>query len=482
MTYQLDPESFLHLFRTDRHPYVYDRRTNMILRINETGSIEDVDMAVLLESLDNLYSDLFGKPLGIPKRPTIRYPLDELQIIERIENHMEELVLGVTEACNFRCNYCVYSGKYRGERIHSSRRMSVETAKKGIDFFYRHSDGVRDPVHIQFYGGEPLLEFDLIKGCIEYAKKLFDRKPIMFGMTTNGLLLSPEKYDFLARNNALLMVSLDGPEDIHNRNRRHKNGDGTHTELMENLGGLKAYANDYYSTSVNFLPVISDPLDLPVILDFYQNNDLVGGHLVVPNFVYPFDTSFPTRSLGEEEEEVFGKVWADLINHHCSSIIHSNEFNKFAQSFFDRGLRRLHDRDLSTTVEEVPSSGICIPGKRKLFMQTDVGFYICEKTGDGFKIGDVETGIDYRKVVSFIDDYSKLSQTDCPECWVIRICPACYVSAKKGSGMSLSRRRENCRNIRIDMHNSLIMYTRIMEENPNALKYYFGEESNICSL
>ena len=86
-----------------------------------------------------------------------------------LERKINKITLQVTQSCNFRCKYCIYSeNANRSQRTHSSKHMSWETAKKAIDFLYEHSVD-SEKIYIGFYGGEPLLEFELIKQCIEYV-------------------------------------------------------------------------------------------------------------------------------------------------------------------------------------------------------------------------------------------------------------------------------------------------------------------------
>lgn len=80
----------------------------------------------------------------------------------------------VTQNCNLRCQYCVYSGSYIN-RVHNNKRMSVEVAKQAIDFLVKHSENSKE-ISIGFYGGEPLLEVPLIREVVDYAEGVFSGK------------------------------------------------------------------------------------------------------------------------------------------------------------------------------------------------------------------------------------------------------------------------------------------------------------------
>lgn len=107
------------------------------------------------------------------------------------------LVLQVTQKCNLRCSYCVYSGDYKN-RNHSQKEMSWETAKEAVDYLYGHSMSSED-IYISFYGGEPLLMFRLIKEVVEYVKREYCQRTVHFNLTTNGTLFTPEIVQYLLK-------------------------------------------------------------------------------------------------------------------------------------------------------------------------------------------------------------------------------------------------------------------------------------------
>lgn len=156
------------------------------------------------------------------------------EIIEHyIKTRIQQLTLQVTQQCNLRCDYCAYSGIYDRNRIHSKLRMSFETAKKAIDFFLERSVERLD-IFVSFYGGEPLLEFELIKQCVEYINNQAEGKRINYIMITNGTLLSDKVVDYLVENNFALSVSLDGSKE-HDVNRKFVNGEGSFDTIINNI-------------------------------------------------------------------------------------------------------------------------------------------------------------------------------------------------------------------------------------------------------
>ena len=233
-------------FRTYKHPYLYDRHTNSLVVLNEEEfqELRNVEIGKLPweeSTIVKKYQD-FGMLQEIVVEK-IEHPCT--QIVEHYLNtRLNQLTLQVTQQCNLRCAYCAYSGIYEGNRTHSCLRMDWDTAKKAIDFFLSRTPETSRVV-IGFYGGEPLLEFELIKKCVEYAKSQVEGKEIRFNMTTNGTLLSDEVVDFLVENDVMLSISLDGSEEEHDANRKFVNGKGSFSTIIKNIMRIKDRYPEY---------------------------------------------------------------------------------------------------------------------------------------------------------------------------------------------------------------------------------------------
>ena len=152
-----------------------------------------------------------------------------------MERKLSKITLQVTQNCNFRCKYCIYSeDTNKKQRSHSQESMSWDTAKEAVDFLLMHSIDSKD-INIGFYGGEPLLAFDLIKDVVAYAEKVFKGKKLTYNMTSNATLLDEEKIDFLIEHDISLMISLDGPKKINDLNRVYPDGSGTYDTIMKKI-------------------------------------------------------------------------------------------------------------------------------------------------------------------------------------------------------------------------------------------------------
>jgi sulfatase maturation enzyme AslB (radical SAM superfamily) len=199
--------------------------------------------------------------LFLNDRPEISMPLDKAAIRDAIDSERGQLLLNVTDRCNFRCDYCPYTRQATPWRPHGERDMSWETARAAIDDFLAHCRFVNEepdpqpasgsgsppaiamPSAISFYGGEPLLNFRLIRKCVEYAReKKRKGQRLCFSVATNGYLLKGEVAKFLATHGFFVRVSLDGPASVHDQHRRTAAGLPTWSTVVENV---KAFYRDY---------------------------------------------------------------------------------------------------------------------------------------------------------------------------------------------------------------------------------------------
>jgi uncharacterized protein len=112
-----------------------------------------------------------------------------------LERKLTMVTFQLTQRCNLRCDYCIYSENSDYNRSHADNKMSFKTAKKIVDFYYTHTID-SEKVAFAFYGGEPTIEFDLIRKIVSYVNRLFEGKEILYRMTTNATLFTDEMIEF----------------------------------------------------------------------------------------------------------------------------------------------------------------------------------------------------------------------------------------------------------------------------------------------
>ena len=160
---------------------------------------------------------------------------------------VKALCLLVAHDCNMTCEYCFAGeGKYSG----ASSLMSLETGKRAMDFLIEHS-GDRRNLEVDFFGGEPLLNFEVVKQLTMYGRELekkYPNKEFRFTLTTNGVLLDEEVMEFANREMSNVVLSLDGRKEVNDRLRVRAGGQGTYDSILpkfKKMAELRKQENYY---------------------------------------------------------------------------------------------------------------------------------------------------------------------------------------------------------------------------------------------
>ena len=181
---------------------------------------------------------------------------------------IKALCLHVAHTCNLNCEYCFASqGKYHGERA----LMSFEVGKRAIDFLIENS-GTRHNLEVDFFGGEPLMNFDVVKKIVEYARSVEKKfnKNFRFTLTTNGVALNDEVIEFANREMHNVVLSLDGRREVHDNLRKTITGKGSYDiivpkfqEFVKRRGGKNYYMRGTFThNNVDFTNDIFHMADL----------------------------------------------------------------------------------------------------------------------------------------------------------------------------------------------------------------------------
>ncbi len=181
---------------------------------------------------------------------------------------VKALCIHIAHTCNLNCAYCFASqGKYQGERA----IMSYEVGKRALDFLIENS-GTRRNLEVDFFGGEPLMNFDVVKQLVAYARSVEKEhnKNFRFTLTTNGVLIDDDVIEFANKEMSNVVLSLDGRKEIHDRYRVDYAGNGSwdrivpkFQKLVEARGGKNYYMRGTFThANPDFLNDIQQMLDL----------------------------------------------------------------------------------------------------------------------------------------------------------------------------------------------------------------------------
>lgn len=207
-------------------------------------------------------------------------PLDACITGNAIQNaliNLSQIIFETTTLCNLRCEYCCYS---EGYDTFDSRRgvlgnLKFETAKIIIDYlvvlFQREakSDAPKEPFAISFYGGEPLMNFDVVRQIVEYAECVeFRNRSLFFTMTTNAMLLSKHA-DFLSHHNFKMLISLDGNKE-HDSYRKTPNGFPSFDIVLKNLMDVESRFPKWFAT-FRYNAVFTNISDVRNIVEWFKS-------------------------------------------------------------------------------------------------------------------------------------------------------------------------------------------------------------------
>lgn len=489
-------------FRSKHHCYVYDRFSNEILRVEPVVfDVLDDSFELHKKQIVEKYAAKYSKrsilqALGSiveiqqTKKALLNFRIPRFSIsqqgheldhlTQKLNNHLTQLTLNVTEDCNLRCEYCVYSGNYINRRQHNkSNDITLSLAKKAVDFFCAHSRKSKER-YISLYGGEPFLRFGFVKEIIEYGKQMDPN--INFAITSNGTLLNKEIVRFLDNNNVALTVSIDGPKELHDTYRVYPNRKGTFDSIIGKIKMIKETFPEFYSTKLKVNSVI-----VPYDGDIEEINRFFNH----PLFSFTKNPQKYALGLVNPQENLFmakhdynnyvRKYYAVMFKQFLNSHIQSGDLSDItlAKALLVKQIKMLYFRSnqrLSKYSFYWPN-GICIPGMRSLFVSATGKFYPCEKLYDydEMVIGDIKSGFDVGRIAKLIDEYCDSTIRDCEKCWAYRLCGECFLTIREKNSWDTKKRKDFCVGQKSVWKCILTVYVSILEKNSDAFNYFVDE-------
>ena len=504
-----------------RKPYLYDAATGRILEIDDviysiidnygvfsheeilqnSAPSEVEKVSVALRELDE-----FQKASGLPDhRPTELSPIKGV-FFEGKSYSLDEfwrktaslLLLGITEKCNLRCEYCCYGGGIAGQRFHSDRSMSFDTARKAIIEYLGDEQLGQGVYPITFYGGEPLLEFDLLQRIVYFAEDLASKqgKTVNFAITTNGTLLDVKTLDFLVKHEFFIMVSLDGPRLSHDRYRVFPDKSGSFDVVDANLRRFtERYPTyDKRGVSVTLVPPILWDETSEYIETIYPHypytrvslastgNESRFGSAPVPTTQYgchsvsgcgsPDLPSESCRFYTEADRMQLSAMWNACIESvKEGGIIGAKEKMPFAMLLFEPQIDTFYHR----TVREPPLPWKvfvpCFPGFTRRFCDAEGNYRVCERVDDSemYRLGNVHVGLDTKKLHRVMEMRRHFG--DCGNCIALKTCHICYAKMLRSDAadsgfdplfdIQCQQTRQVCRE-------QMKTFTEVCEANPTA--------------
>ena len=351
------------------------------------------------------------------------YTEDEYEgVLEQVKNRapvVKALCLHVAHDCNLKCRYCfAEEGEYHGKRS----LMSTEVGKKAIDFIIANS-GNRRNLEVDFFGGEPLMNFDVVKDIVEYGREQekLHNKNFRFTVTTNGVLLDDEKQEYINKNMHNVVLSIDGRKEINDFMRPRAGGQGSYDLIVPKFQKLaeSRHQTDYYvrGTFTHYnLDFSKDVLHFADDLGFKQ----VSVEPVVAE---------ATEDYAIREEDL------DTIY---------NEYEKLAEELYIRHKTGEKDFNFFHFMIDL-TGGPCVAkrlsgcgsGTEYLAVTPEGDLYPCHQFvgEEEYKIGSVFTGIENTEIREKFANCNVYTKPDCKKCWAKFYCSGgCMANASHYAG------------------------------------------------
>lgn len=321
-----------------------------------------------------------------------------------VASPIKAMCLLIAMDCNLRCEYC-FAGK--GDYGCGRDVMSFETAKKAIDFLLEKSAG-RENLEVDFFGGEPTLNWDVLKQVVAYARskeKEFNKK-FRFTVTTNGLLLDDDKIDFINEEMQNVVLSIDGRKEVNDRMRHRIDGTGSHDKIIENFKNLvkKRGDKEYYvrGTYTKYNLDFSED-----VMHLYEEGfDQVSVEPVVTDAKMPY-------ALSEDDMPAIHKEYENLSNK-LIGIQNKGGFCNFYHFMIDLdqgpcAIKRLRG---------------CGCGNEYVAVSTHGDIYPCHQfVGiEKFKMGNLYDGSFNTEIKDYFAKTHIYNKPECRNCWAKFYC------------------------------------------------------------
>jgi uncharacterized protein len=335
------------------------------------------------------------------------------------------IALNVAHSCNLKCKYC-YIEK---TSIESRRSLMSETvAKKAIDFIFSFKE--LEGLGVSFYGGEPLLNYPVIKSTIQYVSQKAKEHGLVeveFHITTNGTLLNDDIISFLRDHNINVLISLDGPQEIHNAMRVFPDGSGTHRIVLNNLEKLLSTEGIH---EVSASAVVTKEHRLKDVYKYLLKFDLKD--IKISYVRYQGESEL---SLTKSAKQLYLADMRELAMDCLNNILRGER-----PSYYD------FETKILQLWKGSRKKYFCPAGIRRFGVSPDGDIYPCGVSAAQGKcvIGSVYNGLYPDESHRFLQKISIENRMDCANCWARYLCAGgCFLlqghnhSAENGCEINL---------------------------------------------
>jgi len=442
----MDPVAEALLAYGQQHPHLTSEGISQELH----GRFSPEAIGETLQELVRLHVFVTEQPAPKPIRPVVdieHFPLGSL-------------VLNVANKCNLHCSYCYEpeGAKYGSSPV----QMDWDTARQSIDFLFQKAGNNRE-VNVIFFGGEALLNFKLMREVVEYAEEQgreHDKK-VDFSLTTNGTLLTDEVIDFFQAHRFGLTVSMDGPQELHDKRRFFLTARGEKKGSYEQIVlRIKRLMARYTARPV--VARVTVTKGTVEVMRIYE-------HLTSLGF---FEVGFSPVTAKNGEE--YGLEPADL-----RQVLAG--FKELGALYVERALQNQYTgfSNLSTMLTDVHLGTNklfpCGAGLGLLDVDGNGDVYLCHRFPgtEEHQYGNVKEGLAYDRLNEFINSAHVENKPVCQTCWIRGLCGGgCYHEAYTQFGDGALPNLHYCDFLREWTEYGIRVYMELQEKNPGFVETY----------
>ena len=377
------------LFKEKNEYYLFTAKFNKLYKINE-------EMYTILNKFEDNYEIILTEDSPYLKliKENLSYEDNSLNVTDNFD--IQSIVLMIIQDCNLNCKYCYGDGgEFKEKGI-----MSIDTAKQAINYLTEHC-GNRKNISVAFFGGEPLLNFEVIKKTIEYMEIVSKNKGIKFykSITTNATLLTDEIKKFLLDNNINIKISIDGFKEVHDNMRIFPDGQGSYDNVIKNTEDIRRMKKAVARATIT-----------PFCLNTKE----------IEEFLYKIGFSDVGIAYAEEYlmENDYKKIYEieSIYFDEVEELIHLGKYADIKQKYSKviAYLSHLH----SSVMGHYP----CGAGRTFYAVDKDGFLYPCQRFVGipQFQLGSIYS--EKNKRTEFLEKMHLNSHIKCKKCWCKNIC------------------------------------------------------------
>ncbi len=367
------------------------------------------------------------------------------EIVEYLFANTRQVVFEATDKCNLSCEYCAFGKYYQNYDNRSHEVLDYNNAIALVEklFGYWESNiyaSFQNNLTFGFYGGEPLINIELIKKIVKYIRlrerSIKSKIRFKFNMTTNGLLLN-KHLDFLVKQDFSIAFSLDGSSK-NNEYRKLVNGKPSFQRIISNIDLLKKNYPKFFKNNVTFISVLHNKNSIIETVNFIKNR-YKKAPIVIPLSTVGLNPEFKDEfwekysNPYESFQEALSKgCQIDKFSVLNSEISHLSKFILSRTNYFQKNFKYALSHGYEK--EKYPT-GTCLPFSRKIYLSVKGKIFTCERIGHDYSLGSVINGqvhIDFDEIAKKINNYYDRIINLCSKCYQINDCGQCFYLLKRG--------------------------------------------------